>query len=673
MKSVVSSGLVLSLFWAASLVAEEKRSATIKIDANQQSGFTIPRTIFGTFLEPIGNSTYNGLWAEILQNPSFEEGLWSAPQAAKMLLDEPSLNTASRLGLPLPWEPLDEHLGNRYEPRWGDAANSNRSLEIIGVPGHATGIKQKVFLPVHRELQYQGSFYAKHLSGANRIEISLRLRSQPDQALVTTEIRAQEQTWTKYDFALSLPASKLSPLEAADFALAVDGDERVLVDQVSLMPRDAVDGLDPDMVRLAKEMKTPLVRFGGNFTSAYHWRDGVGDREKRVSMLNIAWGIPEYNTFGTDEFLRFCDLIGAQPQIALNLGSGTPEEAADWVRYVDRHWKQHGGLTWELGNELWGNWNLGSPTLDQLPERTLQFSKAVRAADPQALLIATGQDPDHFAKWNAAQLTLPPGTFDYMATHFVVRTDQLEGPQAGADAVLAANFALPVELGRRLHLMHDQINQIPGYGDKVRIAFTEWLFHGGDSGATVPQFSNMGGAVMVGGFLDMLLQNAFAVPISDMTGIIEFAGIWKKRGRVYGTPSYYAFRMYSTADVDRTVASTNDGGTYNVEHGVTRLPKIEAVPNLDTVAALNRSGDRMTIFVVNRRRDLDVTGNIEINGFAAIEGKAQVLSASNSNIANDEERPESVVPVESNVRLQGDRVQFVFPRASVSRIELRRR
>jgi alpha-N-arabinofuranosidase len=81
-------------------------------------------------------------------------------------------------------------------------------------------------------------------------------------------------------------------------------------------------------------------------------------------MLNLAWGIPEYNQFGTDEFLEYCRLIGAEPQIALNLGSGTPQEAAGWVRYVNAHWGDHqGGLLWELGNELWGNWNTGYPTL----------------------------------------------------------------------------------------------------------------------------------------------------------------------------------------------------------------------------------------------------------------------------------------------------------------------
>jgi alpha-N-arabinofuranosidase len=98
---------------------------------------------------------------------------------------------------------------------------------------------------------------------------------------------------------------------------------------------------------MARALKTPLVRFGGNFTSGYHWRDGTGPVDERVSMLNQAWEMPEYNHFGTDEFLRFCELIGAEPQIALNLGSGTVQEAADWVRYVNGKWGDKSGrLLW---------------------------------------------------------------------------------------------------------------------------------------------------------------------------------------------------------------------------------------------------------------------------------------------------------------------------------------
>lgn len=674
MKQLVLFGSITSLLMPALLAAQGASVVNIDIDATKKADYAIPRTIFGTFLEPIGNSTYNGLWAEILQNPSFEGGLWSAARVARMLQDEPALTRASELGLPLPWEPLDPRQGNRYEPRWGDAANSQRSLEIIGVPGQPTGIKQKVFLPLHRELQYRGSLYVKHLYGPVLLTLSLRAHDQPDRVLTDATIHASSAEWEKYSFSLALPTGKVTSLQPVDFVIQVEGDGRALVDQASLMPADNIDGLDPDMVHMAKQMGTPLLRFGGNFTSGYHWRDGIGPRDKRVSMLNIAWGIPEYNTFGTDEFLHFCDLIGAQPQVALNLGSGTPDEASAWVRYVDQHWKQHSGLFWELGNELWGNWNLGYPTLDQLPGRTLQFSKAVRAADPKARLIATGQDPDHFNKWNAAQLTNPPKTFDYLSTHFVVRTDNLVSGKDNRDKVASAAFALPVELGRRLREMQSQIDQVPGHRDKQHIAFTEWLFHGGAGDSGAPQFTNMGGAVIAGGFLNMLLRNADVVPISDMTGIIEFAGIWKKRGQVYGTPSYYAFRMYSTADIDHTVAATNNADTYNVKQGVTRLPDIEKVPFLDTVAVLNAMASRMSIFVVNRHLTLDLPASINLSGFEpAADGKAMVLSAASLDDVNDEEKPEAIIPIESHVHLDGNHLQYTFRHESVVRIELSRR
>jgi alpha-L-arabinofuranosidase len=650
------------------------RPVTIEIHAGRKANHEIPRTIFGTFLEPIGNSTYNGLWAEILQNPSFEENLWSVSNVRQMVRAEPELNRASELGLPLPWEPLNANEGNRYEPRWGDAANSWRSLAILGVPKQATGIKQKVFLPAHRELHYTGSIYLKHLSGPNTVTVSLAVRNHPDQVLAHTVIGASAAEWRKYNFTLDIEPGKLQPLQAVDFVLQVDGDERALFDQVSLMPADAIDGLDPDMVALAKSMSTPLLRFGGNFTSAYHWRDGIGPRDKRVSALNIAWGIPEYNQFGTDEFLKFCDLIGAQPQVALNLGSGTPQEAADWVRYVNEHWKQHSGLLWELGNELWGNWNLGYPTEEELLNRTVQFSQAVHAADPQARLIATGQDPDHFESWNAIQLKAPPGTFDYLSTHFVVTTDKTEGNKT-PEALTDATLALPVELGRRLRAMQEQIDSTKDYKNKAHIAFTEWLFWCCEAGsAKAPSFTNMGGAVVAGGFFNMLMKNADVAPISDMTGLIEFAGIWKKRGRVYAAPSYYAFRMYSTAQVNRLVEVNNKSGYYNVGAGITRLPNIENVPYLDVVAATDATGDHLTIFGVNRHLTADIPATVSISGFAPSQNAAvQALYSDSIYDVNDEARPEAIKPVASSVTVEGSRLQYTFRHESITRIDLTRK
>ncbi len=656
-----------------SLAQSSSSPVRIHINAAKKASFSIPRTIFGSFLEPIGNSTYNGLWSEILQNPSFENGLWSAPRVAEMIRSEPSLVRASDLALPLPWEPLDPSLGNRYEPRRGDAANSQQSLAILGLPEHETGIKQKIFLPVHRELEYNGSIFVKHLSGPDTIGVSIRRRNQPQQVLASAEIHPAANDWQKYEFNLRLPPGQLRPLEPADFVIAVTGDERALVDEASLMPTDALDGLDPEMVALAKAMNTPLVRFGGNFTSAYHWRDGIGPRDKRVSMLNVAWGIPEYNQFGTDEFLHFCELIGAQPQIALNLGSGIPEEAADWVRYVDEHWTKHSGLLWELGNELWGNWNLGYPTLQELPGRTLEFSRAIRAVDPSARLIATGQDPDVYQKWDAAQLTDPPDTFNFLSTHFVVTTDRLQIHNAGADTIAEDTFALPVELGRRLRAMQAQIDASSNFRDKAHIAFTEWLFVccDGRAVANAPRFDNMGGAVAAGGFFNMLMQNADVVPISDMTGIIEFAGIWKKRGRVFVTPAYHAFRLYSTSHADVPVAVDTTAGDYNVEHGVTRLPDIPDVPYLDVVAALDKSGDELTLFCINRHLQQDIPAAISVDSFKPTrEAKVESLSAASIYDVNDEDRPSAISPVESTIKITGSKLEYTFRHESVTRIEL---
>lgn len=646
------------------------RVATIHVDAARSAGPEIPRTIFGTFLEPIGNSTYSGLWAEILQNPSLETGLWDANHIRQMLAADPALARASDLDLPLPWEPLDYGQGNRYELRYGDAANSWMSLRILGVPGQPTGIRQQVYLPLQRTLAYAGSLYARHVSGPTGLEVSVRPRNGSE-VLASAHIDAAATSWTKYTFNLTLPEEKLHRLDPADFVVQVTDDEDVDVDEFSLMPNDALDGLDPDAVAMAKALDTPLVRFGGNFTSFYHWQNGIGPRDHRLSMRNQAWGIPEYNTFGTDEFLHFCRLIGAQPQVALNLGSGTPDEAAAWVKYIDDRWTQHSGLLWELGNELWGNWNLGYPTLGQLAARTGAFSQAVRKVDPQAKLIATGADPDGFEQWNAAQLGNPAGTFNYLSTHLVVTNTDTQMPRASADFVDAAAFALPVELGRRLEQQQQQIDAIPAFAHNAHVAFTEWLFIGRRPGT--PNFTNMGGAVDTAGFLNMLMRHAGTTPISDMTGIMEFAGIWKKRGQVYAAPGYWALRMYSTAHASRPVSVVTESGSYSVAHGVGRLPDIAHVPYLDVFVALNDAGDRLTLFCVNRSLTTDIPADIHVDAFAARDGaEVQTLQADSIDGSNDEDDPDRVIPRKTGETVSGGQLHHTFPAASVTVVALQR-
>ena len=682
MKSIFVSLAIFTAISAASLCRPSRAQVTeshpppavttMTVDVAQAQRDPIPRTLFGTFLEPIGNSTYNGLWAQILQNPSLEGGLWDTQHVAEIVREEPQLQQSSRLGVPIPWQPLDPTQGNRYEMHWGDAANSWRSLEILGVPDRPTGILQKIYLPVHRELTYRGSLFAKHLSGPAQLTLQIRTHHASD-ILAQAQVSATSPGWTEYPFTLTLAQGKLARLDPADFVVEVAGDERVDIDNIQLFPADAIHGLDPDEVKMAKAMHTPLLRFGGNFTSGYHWQDGIGPEQKRVSMRNIAWGIPEYNTFGTDELLDFCSLIGAKPQIALNLGSGTPQEAAAWVKYVDQHFNgQHSGLLWELGNELWGTWNLGWPTVKQLPGRTLNFSQAVRNIDPDAKLIATGGDMDWFHNWNAAQLTDPSGTFNDLSTHFVVTTDKTVLPNPSPDFIAQATFALPDELGRKLREAQQQIDAAPAFAHHTHIAFTEWLYVAQRPDA--PKFTNMGGALATADFFNTLFRNADIVPVSDMTGIMEFAGIWKKRSQVYASPAYYAFQLYAGADVSHLVSVSSNSGEYSVHNGVTRLPDITNVSYLDAVAAINDAGKTLTLFVVNRHLTRDLETDIQLNGFMAQSAaKVETLSSPSLYDTNSEDEPDHVIPASSSATVHGDRLHYIFPHESITRLTLTRR
>ena len=650
----------------SSFVRTPGNAATIEIDAANPAAYKIPRTIYGTFLEPIGRSIYGGLWAQLLENPSFEDNLWSAGQIRSQIEREPALAQSSSLGLSLPWEPLEAAQGSRYEPRWGDAANSSRSLLVMALPGKQTGVRQQVYLPVHRVLRYTGSFYARHLSGPAEAEVSLRRRNRPETTLARARLPLTGPDWTRYEFALELQRGQLARLEPADFVIAFSDETRALIDQAFLFPADHLEGMDPDMIALSKALKTPLVRYGGNFTSGYHWRDGIGPIDKRVGMLNQAWGFPEYNHFGTDEFLRFCQLIDAQPQIALNLGSGTPEEAAGWVQYVNARWgDRSGGLLWELGNELWGTFQIGYPTLERVAARTKAFSEAVRKIDPRARLIATGADPDLFREWNAAQLTLAPDAYQFLATHFVVGNANVRKRNPSPEFIAQSALALPVGLERLLREMKAQIDAEPRARGRVQIAFTEWLFHCPDN--RVPCFSNLGGALCAAGFLNALMRVADFSPISDMTGLIEFGGIWKKRSQVYGVPAYWAFRMYSNADATTPVETRTACDGYDIQEGNNRIPEISDVPYLDVVAALNDQRDTLTLFCVNRDLYRDIPTRIKLAGFAPAR-RARVLTLAGVSIyqPNDELRPEAVRPVESSIDVPSHEFDYLFPRASVT-------
>jgi len=660
---------------AAQITVSHPMPATVTVHVGAEGTERVPDTIFGSFLEPIGNSINHGVVAEILTNGSLEAGLWNHTNLETMFRDEPELiDSTNETGIPLPWQPLDPAAGNRFELHVGDAANSWQSLEILGTRNQQVGIMQKVYLPVQRELSYNVSLYAKHLSGPEGLTVLFR-DPETGKTLAESHLNAPAAAWTKYEAVLQLSRGAVRRLQAVDFAVSVEGTERVDVDEISVLPADAIGILDPDEVAMAKTMHVTELRLGGNFSSYYHWRDGIGPRDKRVTMKNIAWGIPEYNQLGTDEFLQLCELIGATPQFDLNMGSGTPEEAAEWVRYIQGHYK--GKVIYELGNELYGKWQVGYKTVDEIAPNTLEFSKAVRAVAPDAQIVATGLGPMSDGSWNTAQLGNPAGTFDDLSLHFILGTNHTVLPAATPDFTAAAAYALPYAVGPYFDKVQATVDMHPELRGKVHLAVTEWLFNSKGSGERnftdeSPSWMNEGGAIMAGGFLNTLLRHSAEIKIADMTGIMEFAGIWKRREQVYAVPAFYVFKMYTAVKGDKVLPLNTDSGTYNVRGGTRPLDDVQNIPYIDAVATLSPDGKTVTLLCVNRSLNEDVPVQFDLGDRHAVaRATVQQISAANRYEQNDEVEPVHIVPAPGSIPVPGSGpLGITLPRESVTVIRV---
>jgi alpha-N-arabinofuranosidase len=181
----------------------------------------------------------------------------------------------------------------------------------------------------------------------------------------------------------------------------------------SLMPADNVSGFKAASIKYLKELGIGIARWpGGNFVSAYDWRDGIGDRDKRPPRRELAWNGMETNDMGIDDFMTFCRLIGAEPYLAVNSGLGDAHSAAEEVEYVNGpatsrmgrlraangHPDPYGVKIWGVGNEMYGPWQWGHLAITQYPEKHNLMVKAMRKVDPTIKVIASGATPEE-ASW----------------------------------------------------------------------------------------------------------------------------------------------------------------------------------------------------------------------------------------------------------------------------------
>ena len=166
-------------------------------------------------------------------------------------------------------------------------------------------------------------------------------------------------------------------------------------------------GFRKDVIEAVRRLRPPVLRWpGGNFVSGYHWTDGIGPKENRPRRMELAWRTEESNRFGTDEFLAFCEAVGAEPYLCVNMGTGTMDEAMAWVEYCngtgDTEWanrrRENGHEEpyrvryWGLGNEMYGPWQIGQKTAEDYVKEARQWAKVLTWTDPSIELVSCGEN-----------------------------------------------------------------------------------------------------------------------------------------------------------------------------------------------------------------------------------------------------------------------------------------
>ncbi|MGD9162489.1 MAG: hypothetical protein PVG39_29045, partial [Desulfobacteraceae bacterium] len=423
MKNIFISLLAIGLLLTPAAQAE---TVTVKLDLDNQ-GEKINPFIYGQFIEHLGRCIYGGIWAEMLEDRKFYfpvTGNYS-PYVSLKDTDFPVVGAS-------PWEIMS------------DASLVKMVKKDSFVGDHTPLLKKGAAIAQHDLGVVSGKKYTGYIwlkpEGGNKSKVKISLVfSNGKSESKTISVAAGDYQKTGFSF---------KALESSDKATlkieAIDGD--VFVGTVSLMPGDNINGMRRDTIALLKQLNAPLYRWpGGNFTSGYEWRDGIGDKDKRPPRKNPAWTGVEHNDFGTDEFIAFCRLIGTEPMIAANAGFGDAHSAAEWVDYCNSgadttggsyrikngHKKPFNVKYWCVGNEMFGDWQLGFMQLKHYTIKHNIFARTMWEADPDLILSAVGDvntinkdfDPDSVKRnrtWSRGMLEDSADYMNLLSEHYYV-------------------------------------------------------------------------------------------------------------------------------------------------------------------------------------------------------------------------------------------------------------
>ncbi len=363
------------------------------------------------------------------------------------------------------------------------------------------------------------------------------------------------------------------------------------------------------VIDLIKALKPPIVRWpGGNFASGYHWLDGIGPVEKRPPKLDLAWNAIDPNTFGTDEYIKFCRLLNTEPYICVNMGSGTAEEAANWVEYCNRpagsyyanlraangNPEPYKVKFWGLGNEVYGDWQIGHTDARTYALQAAEFSKRMKWVDKSIKTIAVGCDDP---QWNWEVLRIAGRYIDYISLHkYYGNPDYYE------------LVASPLEAEESLERLAATILAATGER-RIKIAFDEWNIWTDN-----PRLTE---AIFAAGIFNALHRLCEDVHIACQAQLVNVLPLIKNDEKgARPTPPYFVFKLYANNALPLSLQTKVESETY-----VSRAwGRARRVPFVDVTTTADREKKRLVLFIVNRDRENSRKCEIRIKGW---EGKKE--------------------------------------------------
>lgn len=473
---------------------------------------------------------------------------------------------------------------------------------------------------------------------------------------------------------------------------------------------DAIRRLNPGPIRYPQ----------GTYVDFYHWRDGIGPRDRRPVRPHGTDANKSKMVFGTDEFMELCRRTGAEPMLQVNIMSGTPEEAADWVAYCNRpnhperaangSSQPYNVKLWEIGNEQYmrvENRRLKHTELtpQEYVKRFRAFAAAMKAVDPTIELGAIGgKDFERYQivkhdDWNDVVLKELANDIDFYAVHNAYGPVLASQSGASLREIYAALVAFPEQIEQNLNDIARQIERYAGSRAKeIPIAVTEWgpLFHVLPNDPYVDHPKTLGSALFVATAMQKFIE-------SPQTGIANFfkltehawmSAIASENGAI--KPSGYALQMFTDNFGDRLVDADVSSPTFDTRT-VGNVAGVRGAPYVSSIASLSDDGSRLYVMAVNKNFDGPMNLEMEISGFdprstakvVTLTGPA--LDAHNGddlpdvpglewaeqarapNSAWDRGKPDFVSPRTSSVRNADKKMTVSLPAMSIVSIELIRK